>query len=344
MQTTQQADQDQSIWRILPLHPQPQRFESLSGYMLRLAEANGLKSINELALLSGLRKGWGDVRIAPDYSSLLTGKLARIAGCSPENLRDMTFYHLARHFACPTSSREMSLFFQGSIARSLRYCPVCLAEQPYYRLCWRFLALAGCYKHGCSLLSVCGHCGAPIPLLPLSPHVACCAMCQGDLRICPTSPLPQQTIMHLERRTSDLEWLLMPAERAPEITSALLQGSGLLFLRQRKHLSLIEATHLMGRDRQVIAEMEEGNWGGQATLADYRRYTEILSCSLPDVIEAAHMMRSSEQGRRQRKLDGRARLVQTEVAQDLQRSLTERLQETSDPPRPLRRRIRASPS
>src|SRR6266516_2457582 len=158
------------------------------------------------------------------------------------------------------------------------------------------------------------------------------------------SPLQAATIMDLERRRSDLEWLLMPAERAPEITSALLQGSGLLFLRQRKHLSLIEATHLMGRDRQVIAEMEEGNWGGQATLADYRRYTEILSCSLPDVIEAAHMMRSSEQGRRQRKLDGRARLVQTEVAQYLQRSLTKRLQDTSNPPLPLRRRIRASPS
>ena len=106
-------------------------------------------------------------------------------------------------------------------------------------------------------------------------------------------PLPQQAEVCLERRTRDLESLLMPAEQAPEITSTLLQGSGFSFLRQRKHLSLTEVTHLMGRDEQVIREMEEGSWNRQATLSDYWQYTEILGCSLSDVIEAARIIRSS---------------------------------------------------
>jgi hypothetical protein len=324
MQTMQQIDLEYPIWKVLPLHPQPKPLESLCGYILRLAQANGLKSVNELAHLSGLRSGWRDLRIAPDYSSLPTGRLAWVAGCLPDNLRDMTFYHLARHFACPTHSfGEMSVFFEGSVAPSLRYCPACLAEQPYHPLGFRFLALAGCYKHRCFLLSECGHCGAPIPLLPRRPRVACCATCQGDLRTCPMLPLPQQAEMHLEKRAHDLELLLMPAEQVPEITSALLQEGGFLLLRQRKHLSLTQVTHLMRRDEQVITAMEEGNWSGKATLADYWRYTEILGSSLADVVEAARTVRNSENERRLRRFDERSWFVLTEVAETLRRSFSE---------------------
>jgi len=147
--------------------------------------------------------------------------------------------------------------------------------------------------------------------------------CQGDLRTCPLSPLPQQAGVYLESCTRDLELLLMPAELAPEITSALVQGSGFLLLRLRRHMSLAEATHLMGKDEQVMREIEEGNWSRKATLTDYWRYTEILGCSLSDVIEAAQIMRSSEDERRLKRLAELARLVQMEVAEDLRRSLTE---------------------
>lgn len=325
MQKTQSIDLEHPMWRILPLHPQPKPLESLSGYILRLAEANGLKSVNELAYLSTLHRGWRGVRTFPDYSSLSTGGLAWVAGCLPDTLRDLTFYHLARHFACPTHSfEEMSAFFEGSVAPSLRYCPACLTEQLYHRLDFRFLALAGCYKHRCSLLSECGHCGASLPLLPLRPRVACCVMCEGDLRTCPMLPLPQQAGGDLERRMHDLELLLMPEEQRPEITSALVQGRGFLLLRQRKHLGLMEATRLMGRDEQVITEIEEGNWGVKATLADYWQYTEILGCSLTDVVEASQTVRDRENERKLGKPDERAWFVLMEVARNLRRSLTER--------------------
>jgi hypothetical protein len=150
------------IWRVVPLHPQPQWLESLSSYMTRLAEANGLQSINELAALAGIDKGRQSWRSSPDYPSALLERIARLAGCTESSLRSTTFFHLARHFGCPTRPVALHRFFQGSFASCLRYCPRCLTDQPipYYTLLWRFLAVAGCHKHGCRLLSACGQCSA----------------------------------------------------------------------------------------------------------------------------------------------------------------------------------------
>jgi TniQ len=44
-------DRERAIWKRLPLHPQPQPLESFTSYLLRLAEANGLRSIYEIAQL-----------------------------------------------------------------------------------------------------------------------------------------------------------------------------------------------------------------------------------------------------------------------------------------------------
>jgi hypothetical protein len=327
MPTTQQIEHLRSTWRMLPLHPQPQWLESLSSYMIRLAEANNLKSINELATLAGMEREWYSMGIIADYFTPSSPWLAYMAGCTPTILRNTTFYHLAHHFACPGPHlRQMRKFLQGSIASSLRYCPLCLADMPYYRLYWRFLAIAGCDIHGCSLASECGHCGAPLPFLPRIPRLAFCATCQRDLRTCRTPPLPQQAGMRLQKRTRDLELLLMPTEWVPEIPRALLQGSGFIFLRQRKHLSVAEMAHLIERDEQVIQEIEEGDWSRKATFADYWQYIEILDSSLAEVIEVAKIMRSRDYEMPSRHEE------------------REHPQETMDPIRPLRRKNRVSSS
>lgn len=265
---------------------------SFSQHSLRLAEANGLKSINELATLAGLRGGWKGVRASPDsYFAVSSERLAGITGCRPSTLRDTTFYHLVRHFACPML--RASRFFQGSLAAYLRYCPGCLAGQPipYYRLSWRFLALSGCHKHGCRLLNACGHCGMPIPCLPSVPQLAHCSACRGDLRTCPTEPLSQQERDQLCTRTKDLEMLLMPAEWAPEITAALVMGGCFTLLRKNKQLTTQEAACVLNRDELIILEMEQGQWDKQATLCDYWQYTGLLGCSLSELVGVAQLAR-----------------------------------------------------
>jgi len=88
-------------------------------------------------------------------------------------------------------------------------------------------------------------------------------------------------------------------------------------------MGFAEAVRLMGTDERALEELEEGNWGRNATFADYWRYTEILGCSLSDVIEAAQTMRSTEDERRLQRLAEASRLVDMEVAEDLRRSLKE---------------------
>ena len=51
METEQWIDRERAIWKVLPLHPQPQPLESFTSYLIRLAEANGLQSFREIVAL-----------------------------------------------------------------------------------------------------------------------------------------------------------------------------------------------------------------------------------------------------------------------------------------------------
>jgi hypothetical protein len=53
MATELWVHRERAIWNMLPLRPRPQPLESMTSYITRLAEANGLQSINELAALAG---------------------------------------------------------------------------------------------------------------------------------------------------------------------------------------------------------------------------------------------------------------------------------------------------
>src|SRR3989442_1292443 len=216
METEQWVEQERSIWKQLPLHPQPQPLESFSSYIMRLTEANGLKSINELGFLAKTR--WYRVHTSPDYPSLPYEGLARIAGCTEEALKQMTFQNLAQRIGCPTHPMPLRRFLQGSLAPNLRYCPRCLAEQssPYYSLIWRFLVVQGCTHHNCVLLDQCGHCGASLPLVTRSPQMAWCLSCQGDLRTCQASPLNAEAVWSTRIQTNDLEMILTSEQWKPD--------------------------------------------------------------------------------------------------------------------------------
>jgi hypothetical protein len=153
----------------------------------------------------------------------------------------------------------------------------------------------------------------PIPLSALVPRLAQCPACQGDLRTCQAVLLSQKEEQGLSR-TREIEMLLMPAHWAPEITSALVMGRGLRFLRQRKHLTLDEAADFLERKEQVIVAMEQGHWYGNATFLDYLRYTDFLGCSLSELVEATLLARHIEPQRTNR-LDEIAHSVRSEEDQ-----------------------------
>jgi TniQ len=112
METEQWIDRERAIWKVLPLHPQPQPLESFTSYLIRLAEANGLQSIREIvALVGSPRRRQESLHNSPDYPapSFYAG-LAHITGCSEERLLQTTFHFLIRRFGRSTYPHALHQF------------------------------------------------------------------------------------------------------------------------------------------------------------------------------------------------------------------------------------------
>lgn len=92
------VDRERAIWKVLPLHPRPQPLESMTSYIIRLVEANGLQSINELGVLAG-RMTFSNLK-SLDYPAPAYPGLAQITGHPEERWFDMTFFHLIQRFGC----------------------------------------------------------------------------------------------------------------------------------------------------------------------------------------------------------------------------------------------------
>lgn len=291
MQTAQWIDQH-SIWRWLPLHPRPEVLESFTSYMMRLAEANGLQSINELVALGAIPYGRRtSLYQSPDYPvpSYYAG-LAQITGCSQERLLQTTFYSLVRHFGRSTHPPALHRFLAGSLASSLRYCPACLAEcsPPSYSLLWRFLALPGCIEHQVRFLEQCSHCRSPLPLIFPHARIARCPTCQGDLRRGRKRRLSDDLLPLTHKRTQELSMLLSPMPQSLQETQVRIIGKQGMALRRRQDLSIIEVANLSGLERSVIMDIEQVR-SLRASLDDYMRYADALSCSLLEIFAIDHL-------------------------------------------------------
>jgi transcriptional regulator with XRE-family HTH domain len=276
------------IWKLLPLHPQPQPLESLSSYLIRLGEANGLRSLQELDVLVGAPPIGPGARLAPDYPAAAYGGLAQLSGCPETRLKSATFLHLGQRFGRAQHPLTLRRFLQGSLASCVRFCPQCLAEQstPYHSLAWRFLALPGCVTHGLALLDSCGHCGSALPLLPRTPRIACCPACGSDVRAAEAARLPMEAVQITEQRTRDLEFLLSCHAPGARDTSALEAGKQFEARRQQMGLTITEAAQRMGGEEQVVLEIEYGSLYKKATFDEYLRYADVLGCSLQEIFTA----------------------------------------------------------
>lgn len=264
----------------LPVHPQPLPLESYTGYLTRLAEANGIHRLNQLSVVTGLHLA--EVRSPSDFPHVGTyARLPQAAVCPVEHLQATTFYHLLRKFGRTTSAPNMSKhFLQESIGSYLRYCPRCLAESGFISLLWRFVGIEACPQHGVELLTECGHCGQPMPFLPNGLRVAHCPYCQGDLRVCKTCQASETAIQRTRIWHDDLAFLLIP-QRWDDCNVIQHVGPQLLRRRHQHQHSLEDAaaylevpTHtVQGMESQVRARKGEH-------FIHYMRYSHWLGFSM----------------------------------------------------------------
>jgi len=284
MGTDSWGDHQRVIWKVLPVRPHPERFESLSSYITRLVEGNGLQSLNELgALAGGLRMT--ALRKNPDYPVATFADLAQLTDQTQEQWVDMTFSRLIQHFGCAMNPSAISNFLVGSLAPTLRYCPVCLAEHhpAYHRLYWRFLVLPGCLEHKVYLLDQCGHCESSLPLLSLHSNLSRCPTCRGDLRTSKPSPLGSCDAAWTALRTRDFQWLLTSKPRYEEwMKGKLLRTRFQLLRREIAHLRP-EVALRPRRDPALVRAMGFLSQSRKASLCDYIHAADLLGYSLRQI-------------------------------------------------------------
>lgn len=299
-----------NYFEVLPLHPEPRSFESLTSYLMRIAQANAISHPFALPKILGVTIG--ELTRLPAYSPLSIGNIAVRIMCVPERLKACTLFHLERKFGRRRSdpASTPSSFLRSSLSPSLRYCPLCLADDLYYSLKWRFLPVAGCSTHRCRLLDRCAHCESALPLFVYPPKLGVCLSCGGYLRSCPVQWLAEQEMRTVHDRTGDIEFLL--SQNPCEEDDDMLRRIGCRFaaLRREKLLSVQDMADAIGIPLYEVMKIERGDAGRYVSFDGYLRYAAYLGKTLQEVFlesavqdraaaSALHGMLSAEAGGRQ---------------------------------------------
>jgi hypothetical protein len=154
--------------------PQPLKDESLSGYLLRVAEQNGFATAKWISELASLRRKFAVVRqdLRP---------MADLLGVDVAELERRCYWP-----ADWAGDRQMHLFFGQPVpVRALnllrpRLCPECLRASPHVRQSWDLALTAICPEHRCVLLDACPECGSALSWNRSA--VCLCQHCGHDLR------------------------------------------------------------------------------------------------------------------------------------------------------------------
>jgi len=274
---------------VLPLRPRPRPSESLTGYLARLADANGVRAVDALSAICFSGQDRRIPRAQADYPPRSLAALSAASGCSRAALLGTTFYHLAVKFGRSPAPQPLSRFLAGSVAPHLRYCPACVAESGSHSLAWRFPRLRGCTRHENRLLDACGHCGQPVPLLAAPLRIGMCPACRGDLRTCVAVRLDQAARRPTAAFARDVAFLLAPRP-APEDDREGARYIGRRLGRARRARGLLAAEVAMGLSVPLgrVEGMERGNVVGRGgSFADYVAYADRLGLSIRDLFTSA---------------------------------------------------------
>ncbi|TFW72353.1 hypothetical protein C3Y98_04405 [Methylotenera oryzisoli] len=124
----------------LLIHPHPYRTEGPQGYLLRLASENFML-ISDLASMG----------IVYDFNVLKQN------GFLPSQTLDPGLHEYVKTVA-ELSSYKKNIFNH----KFARFCPICLAEDPYWRVGWEMYFYDACHEHEVWLIDHCSSCGKPL--------------------------------------------------------------------------------------------------------------------------------------------------------------------------------------
>jgi len=271
---------------VLACHPPPYPGECLSGYLLRLAEANGCTSLWSLVrdLFPLFRSASQVTLLRGEYPIDDWGRIPLRTQLPLSILRRLTVEPWVEKFRIPPQTirpnRVSPLnFLRGVVGPLLQVCPLCLQEQPYVRLLWRLEPVQACLHHRCLLLSVCHQCGNPLTVIsPRHRHLHCAA-CGADLRTLPVVAAPAEVLEAQHQQQVQMQFLLDPevflVDALPEDRPKAI-GLKFRYLREQAGLTMKEAGQLVGVSDRVILGLEQAE---RISLAFCLGYLAVLDCS-----------------------------------------------------------------
>lgn len=193
--------------KLWPAHPKPLPDELLSSWIVRIAEANGVKLETMTHLLFGAYLlPWNrDVdRLAPKW--LLKGICAHTGASYWDAYRMTLAGYRTRLYPHRQDSGQLRWILPIRINSTKRdgygmqYCPECLAtdKKPYFRRKWRVAFYTFCPEHRIMLRDCCPACGAAVTFyrrdfgrgIDEAGAICLCHQCQSDLRNVPHELVP----------------------------------------------------------------------------------------------------------------------------------------------------------
>lgn len=198
----------------------PLEGESLVGFILRLTEANRLRTPNQILEYIG-----GRISRPPTNSAV--PRLAILCNCNPNQLVRLFGFesrNARREIVWRLGDETITKpYFISS--RTLAYCPICIASEPYLRAEWELTLNTCCPLHGVYLEQRCPHCRRSTRWM--RPGVNICH-CGGQL----TAAAPHRAdgfplyISSVVRTVVDAQQPIIPCKSIPhEISLRLAQLS-----------------------------------------------------------------------------------------------------------------------
>jgi len=286
---------DAWFFEVLPNRPPPFADECLSGYLLRLAHANGFTIFWDL--ISELFPSWRRPQqismLLWEYPLAEWGRIPLRIQLPVAALNRLTVAPWIEKFRSPpdlTCSIYFSPghFLKGVVHHGLCVCPLCLQEQPYIRLPWRLAPVTACVKHGCLLQDHCSTCGSQLTAAEQASQYMRCSSCRTDLRILPVVPITDEILEKQTQLFSSVSFLLDPLVTLTKGVGNLSQDENCLpaelvglkfhYLRSQLGFSIQSLTRKLGVPHGVLSALEQG---GRPPFRLYLTYLEALSQSWP---------------------------------------------------------------
>ena len=281
---------------VLPCRPPPHAGECLSGYLLRLADANGLRHFTQLTdgLFPRWQKSHHPTLLRWEYPVEDWGHVPLRTQLTVADLHRLTVAPWLEKFRPPLRLRPPRASSPGGALRGiihpqLQVCPLCLQEQPYTRLLWRLQPVAVCLNHGCVLQARCQRCHTDLAPVSTRHRHLHCPVCDADLRTLPVVAAPPEMLAAQQPRQVALRFLLDPdttlvrtLPSGPELPSATLsQAVGMKFryLRSQAGISVADMASRLNAHGSTLTALELGD---HAALPLYLTYLEALALSWPE--------------------------------------------------------------